>query len=113
MDPVPRRAFERLVGDALDALPEELGRVMENVAVVVEDRHPSENLLGLYEGVPLTVILRAIGLVQTGSEARRLIEQGGVRLDGEVMKDARHRMTRPSEPVLVQVGKRRFRRLVS
>ena len=54
MDPVPRRAFERLVGDALDALPEELGRLMENVAVVVEDRHPSEDLLGLYEGVPLT-----------------------------------------------------------
>lgn len=27
---------------------------MDNVAVVVEDRHPSEDLLGLYEGVPLT-----------------------------------------------------------
>lgn len=51
---MPRRAFERLVGDALDVLPEELGRLMENVAVVVEDRHPTEDLLGLYEGVPLT-----------------------------------------------------------
>jgi len=54
MEPMPRRAFEHLVGDALDALPEELGRLMENVAVVVEDRHPTEDLLGLYEGVPLT-----------------------------------------------------------
>ena len=54
MEPLPRRAFERLVGDALDALPEELGHLMENVAVVVEDRQPSEDLLGLYEGVPLT-----------------------------------------------------------
>ncbi len=27
---------------------------MDNVAVVVEDRHHSEDLLGLYEGVPLT-----------------------------------------------------------
>lgn len=27
---------------------------MENVAIVVEDRHPTEALLGLYEGVPLT-----------------------------------------------------------
>lgn len=28
--------------------------MMENVAVVVEDRHPTEDLLGLYEGIPLT-----------------------------------------------------------
>ncbi len=42
------------MADALDALPEELGRLMQNVAVVVEDHHPTEDLLGLYEGVPLT-----------------------------------------------------------
>jgi len=52
--PVTAREFERLVGDALDALPEELGRLMENVAVVAQDRHPTEDLLGLYEGIPLT-----------------------------------------------------------
>ena len=46
--------FERLVGEALDSLPPELGEMMENVAVVVEDVHPEEDLLGLYEGVPLT-----------------------------------------------------------
>ena len=54
MDAIPRRAFERLVADALDGLPEPLGRLMENVAIVVEDVHPHEDLLGLYEGVPLT-----------------------------------------------------------
>ena len=42
------------MADALDALPSELGLMMENVAVVVEDHHRSEDLLGLYEGVPLT-----------------------------------------------------------
>lgn len=46
--------FERLVGEALDSLPPELGEMMENVAVVVEDAHADEDLLGLYEGVPLT-----------------------------------------------------------
>ena len=46
--------FERLVGEALDALPEELGALMENVAIVAEDRHATEDLLGLYEGIPLT-----------------------------------------------------------
>ncbi len=54
MEPVDRHRFEKLVADALDALPPELGHLMENVAVVVEDRHRSEDLLGLYEGVPLT-----------------------------------------------------------
>lgn len=54
MKPIARTRFERLVGDALDALPPELGRLMENVAVVVDDRHATEDLLGLYEGVPLT-----------------------------------------------------------
>ncbi len=46
--------FERLVAEALDSLPPALGEMMENIAVVVRDRHPSEDLLGLYEGIPLT-----------------------------------------------------------
>jgi predicted Zn-dependent protease with MMP-like domain len=54
VEPVSVRRFERLVADALDALPPELGGLMENVVVVVHDRHPSEDLLGLYEGIPLT-----------------------------------------------------------
>ena len=54
MKPVSAREFERHVADALDALPEELGRLMHNVAVVTQDCHPTEDLLGLYEGIPLT-----------------------------------------------------------
>ena len=45
--------FEQLVAEALDALPPELGDLIDNLVVVVEDDHP-EGLLGLYEGVPLT-----------------------------------------------------------
>jgi predicted Zn-dependent protease with MMP-like domain len=52
---VARYRFERLVADALDALPDELAAVLENVVVVVEDQHPDEpDLLGLYDGVPHT-----------------------------------------------------------
>jgi predicted Zn-dependent protease with MMP-like domain len=51
---VTHERFEELVGEALDGIPEELGRLMENVAVFVEDRHPTRPYLGLYEGVPLT-----------------------------------------------------------
>ncbi len=46
--------FEELVADALDELPDPLAAMVDNLVVVVEDRHPSEDLLGLYEGVPLT-----------------------------------------------------------
>jgi predicted Zn-dependent protease with MMP-like domain len=60
---VSRSEFERMVGDALDEIPEALARELENVAVMVEDwPTPAQlarvqrggTLLGLYEGVPLT-----------------------------------------------------------
>jgi len=46
--------FEEMVTTALDELPEELGRLMRNVAVTVEHGPGPPGLLGLYEGVPLT-----------------------------------------------------------
>ena len=58
---VDRTRFEAMVGDALDRIPEELGRLMDNVAVFVEDWPTRRQvgahggtLLGLYEGVDLT-----------------------------------------------------------
>jgi predicted Zn-dependent protease with MMP-like domain len=60
-----RERFESLVSTAIEALPEEFFRRLENIAVVIDDgptpaqlkkvgvRH-GEILLGLYEGVPLT-----------------------------------------------------------
>jgi predicted Zn-dependent protease with MMP-like domain len=45
--------FEQHVQRALDALPPDLARGLENVAVVVADEHPHEpDLLGLFEEVP-------------------------------------------------------------
>ena len=46
--------FEEMVTSALDGLPEELGRLMSNVAVTVEHDPGPPGLLGLYQGVPLT-----------------------------------------------------------
>ncbi len=47
--------FEELVSEALDELPAELLRAMDNVVVLVEARDPEDpDLLGLYEGVALT-----------------------------------------------------------
>jgi predicted Zn-dependent protease with MMP-like domain len=42
-----------MVTEALDGLPEELGRLMSNVAVTVEHEPGPPGLLGLYEGIPL------------------------------------------------------------
>jgi predicted Zn-dependent protease with MMP-like domain len=51
---VDPECFEEMVASALDGLPEDLGRLISNVAVTVEHRPGPPGLLGLYEGVPLT-----------------------------------------------------------
>lgn len=51
---IPEARFEELVADALDAIPPELAELMDNVVVMVADRSMGGDLLGLYEGVPLT-----------------------------------------------------------
>ncbi|MFC1937461.1 metallopeptidase family protein [Chloroflexota bacterium] len=69
-----REIFESLVAEAVVSLPEEFRSKLENVDVVVEDWPSSRllarlrlrsryELLGLYEGVPLTRRGRAYGLV--------------------------------------------------
>ncbi len=48
--------FDELVAEALDLIPSELAKAMDNVVVLVQARHPDEpELLGLYEGVALTL----------------------------------------------------------
>jgi predicted Zn-dependent protease with MMP-like domain len=51
----PQR-FDELVSDALDLIPPDLAAAFDNVVVLVEGRDPGEpDLLGLYEGVALTL----------------------------------------------------------
>ena len=66
------------------------------------------------EGLPLSVVLRELELVGSSSEARRLINQGGVKLDGEPEKNPNAKLTREDfagGERLIQVGKKRFKRL--
>jgi predicted Zn-dependent protease with MMP-like domain len=46
--------FEEMVGTALERLPDQFGRLLSNVAVMVEHDTGPPGLLGLYEGIPLT-----------------------------------------------------------
>jgi predicted Zn-dependent protease with MMP-like domain len=54
MVPIPSDDFDALVGDALDALPDSILGLLDNVVILTEDEHGEEDLLGLYEGVPRT-----------------------------------------------------------
>ena len=68
--------------------------------------------LGDAESVFLPALLTNAGLAASGSQARQLVSQGGVRLDGEVLDDptAELKVTELRGRVL-QVGRRRFVRL--
>jgi predicted Zn-dependent protease with MMP-like domain len=46
--------FEQLVADALDRIPERFASEVDNVAFLVDDSGAHPELLGLYQGVPLT-----------------------------------------------------------
>ena len=56
MEPLSDAEFDEAVVDALDLIPDELARAMDNVAVLVDDEPPRDDpdLLGVYEGTPLT-----------------------------------------------------------
>ncbi len=60
----------------------------------------------------VTDILRRLNMVSSGAEAKRLIQQNGVRLDGQVVSDINATIQPDGLPVVLQVGKRKFVRLV-
>ena len=45
--------FDRIVEDGLRLIPRRFRRLMQNVAIVVEQEPPRPGLLGLYQGRPL------------------------------------------------------------
>jgi tyrosyl-tRNA synthetase len=61
-------------------------------------------------GIPISHLLKQAGLTPSTSEAQRMIEQGGVKLDGERVSDKGLKLL-PSRAVVVQVGKRKFARI--
>ena len=62
------------------------------------------------EGMPVTQLLKAAGLVPSTSEAMRSIAGGGVKLDGEKVSD-KGLVIAKGVTVVAQVGKRRFARV--
>jgi tyrosyl-tRNA synthetase len=62
-------------------------------------------------GAPLGIgsLLKQANLVPSGSEAMRMVEQGGVRVDGVAVSDKALKL--PAGCYVVQVGKRKFARV--
>ncbi|MBN2689180.1 MAG: tyrosine--tRNA ligase [Gammaproteobacteria bacterium] len=59
------------------------------------------------DGVPIATLLKQANLVGSTSEAMRMIDQGGVKIDGEKITDRKLQITDHDEHVY-QVGKRKF-----
>ena len=63
----------------------------------------------LQDGQTVLEVLVACGLVSSNSEGRRLLDQNGIRLDGETLTDP----TQPfPHPGILQAGKRRFIKVI-
>ncbi len=74
---------------------------------------PEHSVAGALEtdgSVGIIKLLTRARLVNSTSEARRMIDQGGVKLDGEKVVDHHHTFI-PVEGSVLQVGKRKFARL--
>ena len=57
------------------------------------------------------LVLKEAGLVQSTSEARRMIQQGAVEIDRQRVTST-ELVLEPGKGYLIQVGKRRFKRVV-
>ena len=59
----------------------------------------------------ITQVLKASGLTQSTSEARRLVAQKGIKIDGQTIADEKMSVKK-GDTFVIQVGKRRFKRVV-
>jgi tyrosyl-tRNA synthetase len=62
-------------------------------------------------GVPIAQLLKQANLTPSTTEAQRMIEQGGVKLDGERVSDKALKVP-AGRTVVAQVGKRKFARII-
>ena len=76
----------------------------------IPDEMPELTLLGGDVGLGVAAVLKQAGLTVSTSESLRMIDQGGVRLNGEKVVD-KGLLLKTGEVVVLQVGKRKFARV--
>lgn len=62
--------------------------------------------------MPLVQVLKSAGLTASTSEALRMIDQGAVKLNGKKVEDKSIKIAARNEPVIIQVGKRKYARII-
>lgn len=77
---------------------------------VLPDDIRDKTLYTASEGLSIAQLLKQAGLTASTTEALRMIEQGGVKLNGEKVSDKTVKLGR-GETAVVQVGKRKFARV--
>lgn len=75
--------------------------------IVPDDLHTLD-IHASSEGMPLANVLKTAGLVDSTSEALRLVKQGAVKCDGEKISDPKLVLPIAEDVLLLQVGKRRI-----
>jgi tyrosyl-tRNA synthetase len=102
------RATEVLFGDA------RLEGIDDAVLADAFEEAPSVEIAEgrLTDGLGLLDLLTEVGASRTNSEARRLVEQGAVRVNNVLVDDARYRLSRDdlagARTMVLKVGKRRY-----
>jgi tyrosyl-tRNA synthetase len=76
----------------------------------IPDDMPAHTVPMSGQPILLSQVLKRVGLTSSSSDAMRLIEQGGVRINGERVRDKALALSGAQEFV-VQVGKRKFARI--
>ena len=92
---------------AEDALAEFEARFQKGV---LPDDMPEINVVSTDGHIAIANLLKQANLVASTSEALRMIEQGGVKLDGEKVSDKALQL-KAGAVVVAQVGKRKFGRV--
>ncbi|WP_298623855.1 tyrosine--tRNA ligase [uncultured Zoogloea sp.] len=76
----------------------------------IPDEIPEVSVEAGADGLAIAAVLKQAGLTASTSESLRMIDQGGVRLDGEKVSD-RGLVLAAGVVVVLQVGKRKFARV--
>lgn len=76
----------------------------------IPDEMPEFEFVLPSEGLMIANVLKETALVNSTSDAMRMIKQGAVKLDGEKVENVKHQFTQALQVVL-QIGKRKFARI--
>ncbi|MEX2426256.1 MAG: tyrosine--tRNA ligase [Thermomicrobiaceae bacterium] len=133
LTPVPLEEIDQMLADAESGKVNPRDSKARLAKMIVEDLHSPEEAeraeaafdsvyrqhqlpddmpeVTIESGSGMLSVLIAAGVATSNREARRLVEQGGARIDGERITDPEAKVEL-QQPVVLQAGRRRFVRLV-